>query len=62
MSITFEIQDTINILRSFVVLDNNNFTIFLALFKQRIDNNIIDKSNIKDKIYFYNYRKLEFDN
>ena len=58
----FEVQNTIYILRSFVVLNNNRFTRFLTLSKQRIDNNITNKSSIKNKINFYKREKLEFDN
>jgi len=58
----FEVQNAIYILRSFVVLNNNKFTRFLTLSRQRIDNNIINKSSIKDRINFYRRKKLEFDN
>jgi len=58
----FKVQNAIYILRFFVVLNNNRFTRFLTLSKQRIDNNITNKSNIKNKINFYKCEKLEFDN
>jgi len=61
-SITFEVQNAINILRFFVIFNNNRFTRFLTLFRQRIDTNIIDKNSIKDEINFYKRKKLEFDN
>jgi len=49
------------ILRSFVVFNNNRFTRFLILFKQRIDNNVTNKSSIKNRINFHRRKKLEFD-
>jgi len=55
-SITFKIQNAINILKFFVIFDNNRFTRFLTLFKQRIDSNVTNKSSIKDKINFYKYK------
>ncbi len=58
----FKIQNAINILKSFVIFDNNKFTRFLTLFKKRIDNNVTNKNSIKDKINFYKRRKLKFDN
>jgi len=61
-SIMFKVQNTINILRFFVILNNNRFTKFLALFKQRIDNNVIIKSSIKNEINFHKCEKLEFNN
>ncbi len=61
MSITFEVQNAINISRSFVILGNNRFTKFLALFKQRIDGDMIDKSSMKDEMHFHRREKLEFD-
>ncbi len=60
--ITFEVQNAINISRSFVIFDNNRFTRFLTLFKKRIDNNLINKSSIKDEINFYKRKKLELYN
>ncbi len=56
ISIIFKVQNTINILKFFVIFNNNRFTRFLTLFRQRIDNNIINKNSIKDKINFYRYR------
>ena len=55
-SIIFKIQNTINILRFFAIFNNNRFTRFLTLFRQRIDNNITNKSSIKDKINVYKYK------
>jgi len=55
-SIIFKIQNTINILRFFAIFNNNRFTRFLILFRQRINSNIVNKNSIKDKINFYRYR------
>ena len=62
ISIIFKVQNTINILRFFVIFNDNRFTKFLTLSKKRIDSNIINKNSIKDKINFYRYKKLELDN
>ena len=52
----FKVQNAINILRSFVIFNNNRFTRFLILSKQKIDNNVINKNSIKNKINFYRYK------
>ncbi len=62
ISIIFEIWNAINILKNFVIFGDNRFTRFLVLFRKRIDNNITNKNSIKDKINFYKYKKLKFDN
>ncbi len=60
-SITFKVQNAINISRSFVILGNNRFTRFLTLSRQRIDDDVINKNSIKDKMHFHRREKLEFD-
>ncbi len=62
ISIIFEVQNIVKILKFFVIFNNNRFTRFLILFRQRISNNITNKNCIENKINFYKYRKLKFDN
>jgi len=58
----FKVQNAINILKSFVIFNNNRFTRFLTLFKKKIDNNVINKSSIKNKINFCRYKEFELNN
>ena len=61
-SINFEIENAIHISSTFVILDNDELARFLTLIKQRIVDHIIKKSNVKNEMNFYKFRKLQFDN
>ena len=52
----FKVQNATNILKSFAIFNNNRFTRFLTLFKQKIDNNVTNKNSIENEINFHKYK------
>ena len=56
--IDFEIRDFDNILNSFIVLDEHEFTRFLTLIEQKIVNHVTYKSDVKIKINFHEIKKI----
>ena len=61
-SINFEIENTIHISNTFVILDNDELARFLTLIKQRVVDHMIKKSSVKDEVNFHKFRKFQFNN
>ena len=61
-TIEFEIENNVDVSSTFIVNDDNEFSRNLILIKQRIDNCIIQKIDMKDEMNLYKNKKLELDN
>ena len=58
MSVYLEVKYSNNISDSLTVLDNDRFSEFLTLIRERVSSHIAQKSDVKHRMNFYKFRKL----
>lgn len=61
-AVVFKIRDIINVSCSLVVLDDDEKTRFLMLIGQKILRGILQQIDVENKMDFYEFEKIEFDN